>query len=306
MELRHFRMLAEVAECQNLTKAAEKLYLSQSALSIQLKQIESFFNAQLFIRRERKMILTPEGQIALEAGKKILLELEATTRSINQLTDKDSGEIRISTECYTSYPWLSNILQDFQSEHPRVEIKIITDATRYALSNLVENKIDVGIFDAIKSSKVNYIPLFSDEYFVLVHSKHPWANSKYLDEDILKQEAYIMYNLPEEESSLYQLLFKKHPPKKLYKMTLTEGILEMVKAGVGFTIQPNWIAYPYIKAGELVPVKITRKGIKRTWYAGTLKSKVQPAYINTFIKMLAKNIKQSDPVKYINLIKQMA
>src|SRR5215211_4372832 len=137
MELRHFKMLSEVAECQNLTKAAERLYLSQSALSIQLKQIEAFFNAQLFIRRQKKMILTQEGEIALEAGKKIMLEIETTARRINQMTDKDLGEIRISTECYTSYPWLSNILKEFQADHSKVDIKIITDATRFALSNLL-------------------------------------------------------------------------------------------------------------------------------------------------------------------------
>lgn len=306
MELRHFKMLSEVADCQNLTKAAERLYLSQSALSIQLKQIEAFFNAQLFIRRQKKMILTQEGVIALEAGKKILMELEATTKSINQLTNKDSGEIRISTECYTSYPWLSKILQEFQSEHPKVDIKIITDATRFALTSLMENKIDAGIFEDNKSNKVDYTSLFSDEFFVLVSGRHPWAKLKYIEADALKEEAYIMYHLPEEESTLYQMLFKKHPPKKLYKMMLTEGILEMVKAGVGFTIQPNWIAYPYIKSGDLVPIRLTKKGIKRTWYAGILKNKVQPAYINTFIKMLAKNMKQSDPVKHINLIKGMA
>lgn len=303
MELRHFKMLAEVAECQNLTKAGERLYLSQSALSIQLKQIEAFFNAQLFIRRQKKMILTQEGVIALEAGKKILQEIEATANRINQLTDKDSGEIRISTECYTSYPWLSNILQTFQTQHPKVEIKIITDATRFALANLLDNKIDVGIFEDNKNDQVNYHSLFSDEFFVLVSGKHAWATKKVIEPDMLKEEAYIMYHLPEEESTLYQTFFKQHPPKRLYKMMLTEGILEMVKAGVGFTIQPNWIAYPYIKSGELVPIKLTRKGIKRTWYAGVLKNKMQPAYVNTFVKMLAKNMKQSAPVKHINLMK---
>ncbi len=252
------------------------------------------------------MILTLEGEIALEAGKKIMQEIDTASKRIKQLADKDSGEIRISTECYTSYPWLSNILKEFQADHPKVEINIITNATRFALSNLLENKIDVGIFDENKSNKVHYSPLFSDEFVVLVSSEHRWAGLKYLELDALKEEAYIMYSLPEEESTLYQMLFKKHPPKKLYKVMLTEGILEMVKAGIGFTIQPNWIAYPYIKSGELFPIKISRKGIKRMWYAGILKNKVQPPYVNTFIKMLAKNMKLSDPVKHINLLKSMA
>src|SRR5215217_8895764 len=110
MELRHLKMIREVAECKSLTKAAERLYLSQSALSHQLKEIETYFKAQLFIRQKKQMILTKEGEIILASGKKILEEVENTRNAIKKITDKDAGEIRFSSECYTSYHWLSNIL----------------------------------------------------------------------------------------------------------------------------------------------------------------------------------------------------
>jgi LysR family transcriptional regulator for metE and metH len=70
------------------------------------------------------MILTGAGKIILEAGEKILAELEATKSKIRQLTDKNAGEIRISTECYTSYHWLSGFLSEFRTLYPKVHIHI--------------------------------------------------------------------------------------------------------------------------------------------------------------------------------------
>src|SRR4051812_23533699 len=105
MELRHLKMISEVAKQGSLTRAAEHLFLSQSALSHQLKDIEDFFDTQIFIRQKRQMFLTPTGQIILEAGEKIISELEQAKNHIQYLKDKNAGEIRLSTECYTSYHW---------------------------------------------------------------------------------------------------------------------------------------------------------------------------------------------------------
>jgi LysR family transcriptional regulator for metE and metH len=297
MEIRHLKLINEVSKSGSLTKASENLYLSQSALSHQLKEIEGFFKTQLFIRQNKKMVLTKEGEIVLLASQRILDEIESTAKYIRQMTEKDSGEIRISTECYTSYPWLSNFLKEFHPLYPKVEIKINSDATRYALSNLLENNIDIGIFEDNKSRKLNYTPLFNDEFYIIVHPEHKWAHRTWIDLKDITDEPYIMYTLPTEESSLYKMLFPKTGPKKLYKMMITEAIIEMVKSGMGFTVLPNWIVYPYIKSKELKAIKISKKGIKRTWYAGVLKNRAIPPYMTSFINRLAKHMKYNDELK---------
>jgi LysR family transcriptional regulator for metE and metH len=111
-----------------------------------------------------------------------------------------------------------------------------------------------------------------------------------------------MYTIPTEESSLYTMLFPKSGPKKLYKMMVTEAIIEMVKGGLGFTVLPNWVVYPYIKSKELKAIKISKKGIKRTWHAGVLKNRVIPPYMNSFISMLAKHMKYCGELKISNVV----
>src|SRR5580765_8069373 len=126
MDLRHLKMIQEVAKQGNLTKAAECIYLTQSALSHQLKDVEAFFNTQIFIRQKKQMILTNTGKIILEASENIIDEIERTKNRIRFLSEKNAGEIKISTECYTSYHWLSSFLKEYKSLYPRVEINIDT------------------------------------------------------------------------------------------------------------------------------------------------------------------------------------
>lgn len=78
---------------------------------------------------------------------------------------------------------------------------------------------------------------------------------------------------------------------------ITEAIIEMVKGGLGFTVMPDWIVYPHIKSKELKAIKISKKGIKRTWYAGVLKNRVIPPYMTSFINKLAKHMKYNDELK---------
>jgi LysR family transcriptional regulator, regulator for metE and metH len=299
MEFRHLKMIQEVAKQGNLSKAAEHLYLSQSALSHQLKEIESFFDTQIFIRQKKQMLLTTTGKVLLETSDRILEEVEIAKKRIRTLTDTDSGEICLSTECYTSYHWLSGFLSDFKNIYPKVEVNIVPDATYDSINYLLENKIDIAIVEDNLNPKLNYTSLFRDEFLAVVPPAHKWAQLKHVAFEDFFDENYIMYNIPSEISTIFRMIFSQRHPKKVYKISLTEAILQMVKAGLGVTVLPHWVVKPYIEGGELIVRPITRKGIKRTWYAATLKNKVIPPYMTAFIKNLSKHLKQSEELTMI-------
>jgi len=303
MELRHLKMIREVARQGNLTKAASCLYLSQSALSHQLKEIEDFFNTQIFIRQKKQMLLTQTGKIILEASERIVSELEQTKKLVQYLADKNAGEIRISTECYTSYHWLSGFLTEFQLLYPKVDIQISPEATYNSVSHLLENRIDIGIVEDNLNPKLAYTPLFRDEFMAIVPNNHPWTKLKWVSEEKFLDENYIMYNIPNEVSTIYSKLFVTKGPKKVYKITLTEAIIQMVKAGLGVAVLPHWVASPHIRNGELSAISITRTGIRRTWYAAVLKNKILAPYMNAFIKNLSKHLKASEELSMRKMVR---
>ncbi|GAB3251752.1 LysR family transcriptional regulator [Larkinella harenae] len=294
MELRHLQMVREVATCGNLTKAADRLYLTQSALSHQLKEIESYFNTQLFIRDKKQMLLTDAGAVVLEAAEKILQEVAETRAKVKRLTDKESGEVRLCTECYTSYHWLSGFLREYRAVYPKVDVKIEIDGTHHAFRYLLENRIDVAILEDAINPKFNYTPLFQDEFVVIVAPDHEWAGREWVTADEFADQNYIMYNIPEERSTNFNMLYKDRRPPRLYKMTLTEAILEMVKAGMGVAMLPNWVVRPYLRSGEIAAIALTENRMLRTWYAATLKNKQLPPYTVAFIEKLASYMKELD------------
>src|SRR4051794_4854445 len=171
-------MIKAVAEVKNLTRASDILYLSQSALSHQLKEVENFFETQVFIRNNKQMILTEPGKMILSAGENILKELELVKKEIKSLKDENAGEIRVSTECYTSYHWLSKFMRDFKVHHPQVVVRINADATYKTEQALLANEIDIAIVEDNANSRLSYSPLFHDEFYALVSDEHAWANRK--------------------------------------------------------------------------------------------------------------------------------
>ncbi|MBC8153794.1 MAG: LysR family transcriptional regulator [Bacteroidetes bacterium] len=295
MEIRHLQMVSEVAIHGNLTKAADRLYLTQSALSHQLKEIEGDLATQLFIRDKKQMLLTPAGEVVLSAAGKILAEVAEMRAKVRSLTDKEAGEVRLCTQCYTSYHWLAGFLRLFQQLYPKVDVNVeLAVATQDIDHYLMANKIDVTIMEGNENPKFVYTPLFQDEFMAVVAADHPWATRCWVGIEEFADQNYIMYNVPDEESSNFMMLFKQRRPAKVYKITLTEAILEMVKAGLGVAVLPNWVVKPYVQSGQLATVRLTEQGVRRTWFAATLKTKQLQPYTTVFVEQLASYMKGLD------------
>ena len=119
LEIRHLKLVATVAEEGSVTRAANRLHLTQSALSHQLRDVEDKLGVALFQRTARRMLLTPAGQRLLESAKLVLEELERAETALLHESNQRDGLLRITTECYTCYHWLPSLLQSCGSGFPR-------------------------------------------------------------------------------------------------------------------------------------------------------------------------------------------
>src|SRR2546430_7716615 len=106
LEVRHLRLVEAVADVGSLTRAGDRLHLTQSALSHQLRDIESRLGAALFLRIGKRLVLTPAGERLLGSAKEVLARLERTEEEIRQMRRDKAGVLRLTTECYTCYHWL--------------------------------------------------------------------------------------------------------------------------------------------------------------------------------------------------------
>ena len=138
MEIRHLKLVKTVAEEGNLTSAGKKLFLSQSALSHQLREIEDKFGTPIFQRVNKKMVLTQVGNRILRTADTILCELEKVENDVRRVVSGDAGILRVSTLCYTCYHWLPGLLKSYIKHYPNVDVRIIAEATRQPMDFMRE------------------------------------------------------------------------------------------------------------------------------------------------------------------------
>lgn len=295
MEIRHLKLIREVARTKSLSKAKDHLYLSQSALSHQLKEVEGQLGTQLFHRVNKQLILSTAGKMVLDSAEKVLSELEKTERSIKKYVSGQSGTIRLATQCYTCYHWLPTLLKDFKEEFPNVEIEILHKNDSDVEDQVMNGEIDVAvIYESSENPKIEYLELFHDEMFALVPSGHPWEKKDFLVAKDFEGQQIIIHSLPLETVTLFSqvLIPEGIQPKNVIQVQVTEAIVEMVKAGLGVNVMAKWIIEPYLTDNEISLVPVTKRGIHRNWNAITLKQDNPPQYLVNFVKHLSYNIKE--------------
>ena len=299
MEIRYLRLIKAIVEEGSITRAMDVLHLSQSALSYQLKEAELQIGTQIFYRRNKKLILTAVGKKLYATANSIIKELDAAECEIKKMMNGESGVIRISTECYTSYHWLPAVLKKFKNEFPNVEVEIVFEATHHPIEKLVENELDLAITSNPELiDQVEFIQLFSDEMLAVVCNKHPWTKKEYVEAEDFQDVNLIIHSLPLDTVSIFrtQLTPKGINPKKLIVLPLTEASIELVKANMGVIVLANWALQPYL-SDEIKAIKINPEGFYRQQYVARIRNREYPVYFDYFIKFLREEIKlNNNPV----------
>src|SRR5688572_28778342 len=130
IELRHLQLIDAITTEGSVTRAAERLNVTQSALSHQLREIEDRLGTPLFLRVNRRLALAPAGARLLISARRVLDDVRAAEEDIARLAANQDGVIRVSTACYTCYSWLPPLLAPFQRRFPHIDVEIVPEVTR--------------------------------------------------------------------------------------------------------------------------------------------------------------------------------
>ncbi|HTK81013.1 MAG TPA: LysR family transcriptional regulator [Bacteroidota bacterium] len=292
LEVRHLILIKAVAESGNISRAGIQLHLTQSALSHQLRTIEERLGVPLFLRHNKRMTLSKPGKRLLEAAEHILKELQRAEEDVKRIASNKEGVLRISTECYTAYHWLPSIVKVFNRKFPNVDVQVIHEATARPIEYLIKGDLDLAIVPWILNDRQIVLhSLFQDKLVVIVHPRHPLAEKRYVVPEDFADQHLFMYSERErvEEWTFYNTILAPAgvTPQKISYLQLTEGIIEMVKAGLGIAVLAHWAVDPEIKRHSIKGLPLMRKGFIRQWSAATLKNGYVPPYMEAFIGMLA-------------------
>ena len=286
MELKYFRLIKTIAEEGNLANSSERLFLTQSALSHQLRELEERLGYKVFIRTRNKWELTQEGGELYKLANKLFTTIDESFSIIKHIKEGSKGTIKLSAECQSFFHAIPSFIQKMGILYPDISIDVSLGATHQTISQVLSNEIDIAIVTTIpESDKLSSIPVFKDEIFALMHKENPLYSLDYLDASHFGNVHLLINSFPLEGVAVYEKFLKPNRihPIKVSAIPFTEITLSMVAANMGIMCAPKWQLKPFKIHKDLVFKRISKNGLKRNHYLIVKKVNRNKKYIHDFI-----------------------
>lgn len=288
LELRHLQTLLALLETGTLSGAAERVHLTQSALSHQIKQLESYYGASLFERKTQPVRFTPVGQRLHDLALNLLGQVGEAERDIARLVQGRAGKLRIAVECHTCFEWLMPAMDVFRENWPEVEMDLISGFHTNPLGLLHEGRAELVIVSERKKQEGLVLhPLFSFEIVGLISSLHPLAAKEYLTPRDFADQTLVSYPVPDDMLDVVrQFLRPRGIQPKRRTAELTVAILQLVASQRGIAALPEWAVQGYLNSKYVLGKRLGKNGLRGELYAATSVTIAEAAYMRDFIQTL--------------------
>lgn len=256
-ELRHIRAFLKIAETRNFTRAASDLHISQSALTVQVQQLEASLGMQLFDRNKRGVTLTAAGQDVFAPLQRLYHDAQSIVDHAHEIGMASAGFVAIAalpTVCTTVLP---EILQSFLQSHPGVRVQVNDMIAEQVRDAVRRRQVDLGIGTRLgRDADLKATSLFQDRLFVFVPPSHPLARRTSVT---LREASGYALILPARASSVRAAMEAIAHRERIalepqYEMNSMATVLAFVRAGLGIAILPESACEP--GSGDFVRIPI--------------------------------------------------
>ncbi|MFP7753507.1 LysR substrate-binding domain-containing protein [Thermodesulfobacteriota bacterium B35] len=235
--LRQLEIFIAVAETQQVTRASKKLFLTQSAVSMALGELENQLGGPLFDRHGRSLLLNDRGRYLLPLSKEILYQVGNVEAMLTEQRDVVAGSLEIVASSTIGNYVLPYLVGAFMRLHPEAHINMLVSNTRRAEQLVSSGEADLGFVEGgISVDTVRAVPWFEDELAIIVHPTHRLARqSVFRVPDDLKETTWVMREEGSGTAEIFRKKLGRHASllKVVTKMGHTEAIKKAVESGVG-------------------------------------------------------------------------
>lgn len=289
MELWQLRTFSEIAESLNFTKASERLNLTQSAVSHQVKALERELGVKLFVRGKRGVRLTDAGKALAEPARKILDDAEGIRERIAGRELALVGTVRVAAATQALVYLFAPLFEDFMDEHERIELVFrTTPNTDQTINDILDGVADVGFASlAVYSPALDVTEVFTDELSLVVGRKHRFAGKRTVNAGDLDNERWVLFergaSIRRATDSFFKTVGIK--PAKALESNDTYFVKLMVEHGLGVSLMPAWAVEEEVASGRLSKVRIRDHKLTRSVAMVSLKGQRSRA-ISAFIEFI--------------------
>ncbi len=295
IEFRHLRTIQAIHQAGGMARAADRLHITQSALSHQVKGLEDQAGVELFVRRSKPLKLSAAGHKLLALAEKVLPEVAALEADLSGIVSGKSGRLHIAIECHACFEWLFPVLELFRQKWPDVDVDIRPGLAFGALPALQREEVDLVVSsDPEDLEGCDFTPLFDYEPVFVAAAAHPLAQKNFIEAGDFRGETLITYPVDRQRLDVFsQLLIPaKVEPEAVRQVELTAVILLLVASNRGVAVLPDWVVREVRYNSDYVTRPLTKKGLTRRLYAATRSDETAKPYMAHLLKLA-----RSEPVK---------
>ena len=293
LERIHLAVVQEVEKQGSLTAAADKLCVTQSALSHSMKKLEQQLGTDIWLREGRSLRLTQAGQYLLAVAGRVLPQLDLAEERLRQFAQGERGSLRIGMECHPCYQWLLKVVSPYLAAWPDVDVDVKQKFQFGGIGALLGYEIDVLVTpDPLHKPGLRFEPVFDYEQVLVVARGHALAQAPYAKPGQLAQEVLITYPVATDRLDIYTqfLLPAGITPRRHKTIETTDIMLQMVASGRGLAALPRWLVQEYATRMDVVPVRLGPKGIAKQIHLGMREADLAIDYVQDFISQARKPV----------------
>ncbi|MFT4676198.1 MAG: LysR family transcriptional regulator for metE and metH [Patiriisocius sp.] len=286
IELRHLKTLVALRDTGSLVEAADRLFLTQSALSHQLKDLEDRLDCRLFVRKTKPPRFTSAGRRLLNLADDVMPMFKLAERDIARLAGGEAGRLHICIECHSCFQWLVPCMDKYRGNWPEVELDITGGFNFAPLPALVRGDLDLVITsDPVKLPGVTYVPLFRYEAMLAVNPQHRLSQRSFIEPSDLANEVLIMYPVERDRLDVFTRFLDPADvePKEIRTAELTAMVVQLVASGRGVASLPNWSLAEYEPIKTVVAKSLGEHGLWATLYAAIREDQQDSPFMEDFL-----------------------
>ncbi|PCJ29922.1 MAG: LysR family transcriptional regulator [Gammaproteobacteria bacterium] len=287
IERAHLKIIQALADNGTLTEAANALFLTQPALSHQIRYLEKKLGVALWQREGRQLRLTQGGELLLQTARQLLPVLEKTEQTLQAYGEGRQGMLRIGVECHPCHEWLKGILANFLVALPDMDVDIVNKFQFSGLEGLLNHHVDLLVTpDVVRNKAVIYEPLFDYELVLLVPDDHSLSVNESIFAEDLINETLLTFPVPHDRLDIFtQFLLPALISPKTKGIASLDIMVQMVALKRGVTVLPSWLANEYCQQLPVTTVSLGKHGLQKTLFAAMRESNMAINYLQTFITL---------------------
>ncbi len=263
MDIGHFKTFNQVAVSGSFTKAAQALYLSQPAISMQIQALETYLKVSLFDRSRRKISLTREGEVLFEYTQRIFQLFDEVQCVFQNISKLQVGRLTIGATGVMATYYLTRFIRRFHERFPGIELEILS-GNSYRIAELVASgEAELGFAGrSVIPSQLQQVFLHRENYMMVVGKSSPLASraGELLTPDALLEMPFVMREKGTRIRAKMHAWFKRHTATLTPENTVTLSNLEATKrligSGYGISAIPHLAVSSEVEQGELVEIKV--------------------------------------------------